>query len=255
MYHNFNAIACKKSIKATFLTALIVLLHTFVNAQMYSAVDPPKRNNDGLTYGSGNNNDGGNSSNWAVALSLGYDVPQGDLSTTFKAAPTYNFSVLNYYGDFTFNATIGYVTYKPKFDTVYYVGNDPTQGYFQYGNYSSLEIYTGAAYNISIADNAKFYFGLDVGSYINFFSFTSNDGEGNISKNSTTNGQQFVAPKIGVDFMVSDNLSVGLEAKYNFLLSGSSETEIGDDYDYSSYSYSAVSYRTFSGHVTLTYHF
>jgi hypothetical protein len=254
MYHIFSTIVRRKSFKAIILTALIVSGYTSVNAQMYSATDAPKRSNGGLTYGGNSGGSGGSGggfgSTWAISLSGGYDVPTGDLGTTFKAAPTFSFSVLRNYGDFTFNTTIGYVSYKPKMDTVYFYGNDPTQGYVQYGNFSALEIYAGAAYNIQVSDNAKVYIGANIGTYYNFFSYTSNDGQGNISTSNTTEGQSYVAPKLGVDFMVSDNISIGLEAKYNFMLSSDSGT--GDAYDSG---YSTTVNKSFSGNVALTYHF
>jgi hypothetical protein len=261
MYHIFSAVCCKKSFKAVILTTLIILLYTPVNAQMYSATDAPKRSNGGLTYGgsSGGSNggNGGFGSNWALSLSAGYDVPQGDMSSTFKAAPTFSFSYLTNYNNFTFNATIGYVSYKPKFDTVYFVDGDPTQGYLQYGSYNSLEIYTGVAYNVSISDNAKVYFGFDLGNYFNLFKYTTNDGQGDISTFNTAYSQQFIAPKLGVDVMVSDNLSLGLEAKYNFILAGSNANDLDFSTDdaYATSTYTALSYKTFSGHITLTYHF
>lgn len=222
---------------------------------MYAATDAPKRNTGGLTFGAG---EGSNSSNgdrsWALSLSAGYDVPQGDMSSTFKAAPTFSLSYLNNFNSFTFNATIGYVSYKPKFDTAYFVGNDLTQGSMQYGSFNSFEVYTGAAYNISMSNNAKFYLGLDLGSYFNFFNFSTNDGQGNTNVYNTTYEQQFIAPKVGIDVMVSDNLSLGLQAKYNFVLSASQNYNLADDSYYET-GYTSASYRTFSGHVTLTYHF
>jgi len=256
MYHIFSAVCCKKSLKTIILTTLFISLYASVNAQMYSATDPPKRSNGGLTYGSDNGSGNGDRS-WALSLSAGYDVPQGDMSQSFKAAPTFSFSYLNNYNNFTFNATIGYVSYKPKFDTTYFVGNDPTQGYLQYGSFNSLEIYTGAAYNVPISNNAKLYFGLDIGNYFNFFNYTTNDGQGNTSTYSSAYSQQFIAPKLGVDVMVSDNLSLGLEAKYNFIFSGSEADNLDFTTDdaYVTSSYTALSYKTFSGHITLTYHF
>jgi len=256
MYHIFSAVCCKKSFKTIILTTLIISLYTSVNAQMYSATDPPKRSNGGLTYG-GDNGSGDGDRSWALSLSAGYDVPQGNMGSTFKAAPTFSFSYLNNYNNFTFNASIGYVSYKPKFDTAYFVGNDPTQGYLQYGSFNSLELYTGAAYNISISNNARFYFGFDIGSYLNFFKYSTNDGQGDISTYNTTYSQQFIAPKLGVDVMVSDNLSLGIEAKYNFIFSGSEADNLNFNVDdiYVTSNYTSPSYKTFSGHVTLTYHF
>jgi hypothetical protein len=260
MYHNFKAVSLTKPFKVIILTCITVLLYTSVNSQMYSATDPPKRNNDGLTYGDSNGgNGGGGDRTWGLSFSAGYDMPQGDMSQSFKAAPTFSLSYLNYYGDFTFNATIGYTSYKPKFDTVDFVDGDPTQGYLQYGSYNSFQLYAGAAYNVAISDNAKVYFGLDFGNYFNSFNYTLNDGQGNTSTYNTVYSQQFIAPKIGVDVMVSDNLSLGLEAKYNFIFSGPQSADLDysdDDVDaYVSTSYTSLSYKTFSGHVTLTYHF
>jgi hypothetical protein len=254
MSHILRTIVRIKSFKAVILTALVVLLYTSVNAQMYSATDAPSRNKGGLTYGGSSGGSGGSGDkSWGLSLSAGYDVPTGDMSSTFKAAPTFSFGYLNNYNNFTFNATIGYVSYKPKFDTAYFVGNDPTQGYLQYGNFSSLEVYTGAAYNIPISDNAKFYFGFDLGTYVNFFNYSLNDGQGNTYNYNTTYEQDFIAPKLGVDFMVSDNLSIGLQAKYNFILSAPQNYNLAND-DYDS-DYTPLAYKTFSGHVTLTYHF
>lgn len=218
---------------------------------MYSATDAPRRNNQGLTFGGDGN--GSDNRSWALSLSAGYDVPQGNMSSTFKPAPTFSFSYLNNYNNFTFNATIGYVSYKPKFDTAYFVGNDPTQGYLQYGSFNSLEIYSGAAYNISISNKAKFYFGFDIGTYLNFFNYSTNDGQGDTYSYNTSYEQQFIAPKLGVDVMVSDNLSLGIQAKYSFILSAPQDYNLDDNYYESGYT--AVSYKTFSGHVVLTYHF
>jgi hypothetical protein len=250
MYHIFSAVCCKKSFKAITLTTLIILLYTSVNAQMYSATDAPKRSNGGLTYGADDGGNGGFGGTWAISLSGGYDVPTGNLGTTYKAAPTFSFSVLRNYGNFTFNATIGYVSYKPKVDTFYFYGNDPTQGYSQYGNFSALQIYVGGAYNIQIADNAKLYLGLNLGTYYNFTSVTTNDGVGDITTTNIDEAQSYVAPKIGVDFMLNNNISLGLEAKYNIMLS--SDSGSGDAFDSG---YTTTVNQSFSGNVNLTYHF
>jgi hypothetical protein len=251
MYHIFNIIVTKKSFKALILTAFGILFYTIVNAQTYSATDAPKRNSQGLTYGDGGGGYGDKSS--ALSLNVGYDIPEGYMSSSFKAAPTFSLSYLQNYSAFTFNATIGYVSYKPKYDTVAFIDGDPADGYFQYGHFNSLEFYTGAAYNVPITDNAKFYFGLDIGTYLNFFKYSINDGEGDINTYSTTYSQQFVAPKLGVDFMVSDNVSLGLQAKYNFIFSGPQSSDIANEnYDVD---YTALAYKTFSGHITITYHF
>jgi hypothetical protein len=237
MNHNFNAIS-KKLTKTLALTCFTLLIYSSAQAQHHSY--------SGLSYGGGSNGDG---SNWGISILGGYDVPTGDLGTTFKAAPTFGIGVKHNYGDFTFNVNIGFVSYKPKLDTFYFDATDKTAGYIKYDNYSSLEFYVGAAYNIAIGDQAKFYFGLDLGSYYNYFSYDSNDGIGENAAN-TYNEASYVAPKLGINFMLNDNLSLGIEGKYNFTFSSSSGS--GNAYDYG---YSTTTNKSYSGNLVLTYNF
>ncbi len=232
MNHTFN-ILCKKITKTLVLTCFTILIYTSVQAQ--------HRYYSGYGYG-------GSQSNWGISILGGYDVPTGDLGTSFKAAPTFGIGVKHNYGNFTFNANIGYVNYKPKADTVYFDQSDKTS-YVKYGNLSSLQFYVGAAYNVAIGDQAKFYFGVDLGSYYNYFSFDSYDG---ISENYSDNYDEasYLAPKLGINFMLNDNLSLGVEAKYNFTFETSSGS--GDAYDYG---YSTTVNQSFSGNLVLTYNF
>jgi len=241
MYLKFNASLCKKAIKGLLLALAILSIHTTVNAQHHS--------NGGLTYGGGSNGYGGDSE-WGISLMAGYDVPTADLATTYKAAPTFGISLIRNLGNFTFNATIGYVSYQPKLDTFYVDASDHSQGYIHYGNYSSIEFYAGAAYNIQVADGAKLYFGLNIGTYYTHLAYDSNDGSGDENDADGYNEASYVAPKIGVNFMISDNMSLGVEGKYNFQLSSSSGT--GDAYDSG---YSTTVEKSFSGNVVLTYNF
>ena len=231
MYHNFNALQ-KKLTKALVLTCFALLIYSSAQAQR--------------GYYSGY---GGSESNWGISIIGGYDVPTGDMGTTFKAAPTFGVSVKHNYGDFTFNANIGYVSYKPKLDTFYYDPTDKTAGYIKYDNFSSLQFYVGAAYNIAISDQAKFYFGIDLGSYYNYFSYVSNAGLG-YDAASSSNEESYFAPKLGINFMLNDNLSLGIEGKYNFLFSSSSGS--GDAYDYG---YTTTTNKSYSGNLVLTYNF
>jgi hypothetical protein len=237
MYHNIYAVCRKKSVKLFALTAIILVMHATVNAQ--------SRYNPSLSYGGD-----GASYDWGISLSGGYDAPTGDLATTYKWAPDFAVSVLHNYGDFTFNATIGYVSYKPKLDTFYYDNTDPGAGYVKYSNFRALQFYVGAAYNIALTEQAKLYVGVNLGSYYTHFSFNANDGLGDEYVGDETVGQSYIAPKLGFNFLLNDNVTLGLEAKYNFLLSSSSGT--GDTYDYG---YTTSVSKTYSGNIVLTYNF
>jgi len=242
MHHYSHTALCKSLVKGLALTGFMVFILAC------SSVNAQRRNDAYLTYGGGSN--GGGSGLWGIVFTAGYDVPVGNFATTFKAAPAFAIGVNRNYGDFTFNTTIGYISYKPKLDTFFYNGTDNTAGYIKYENLSSIQVYLGVAYNIAIADEAKFYFGVDLGTYYNHFAYDSNDGEGGIDEADTEDEVSYVAPKLGINFMVSDDISIGIEGKYNFQLSSSSGS--GDAYDYG---YATTVNKSFSGNFVLTYNF
>jgi hypothetical protein len=245
MQYKFYVLRHQQLVKILSLTVLLALMLVCFSASAQ------KHNNQGLTYGGGRggyNDDGGES--WGVALNAGYDVPSGNLGTIYKAAPTFGISVLHNLGNFTYNITIGYVSYKPKLDTFYNDEADHTAGYIKYGSFSSIEFFAGAAYNFAISDQAKFYLGLNIGSYYNHFAYDANDGIGDENVADNYSEQSYIAPKVGIQFPVSDYLNLGIEAKYNFLLSSSSGS--GDAYDYG---YSTTVYKSFSGNIQLIYNF
>lgn len=246
MYHNFHASLRQKAIKSLLSIVILLLMCFAANAQ--------RRSGSGLTYGGGGGYGGGagsyGGSEWGISLNAGYDVPTSDLAASFKSAPTFGISLLHNIGSFTFNATIGYVSYKPKLDTFYYDETDHTAGYIHFNNFSSFEFYAGAAYNIPLGEQAKLYVGLNVGTYYTHFAYDSNDGAGYEDAADTYNEASYVAPKVGITFMLSDNISLGVEGKYNFQISSSSGS--GDAFDLG---YTTSVNQSYSGNVVLTYNF
>jgi len=203
--------------------------------------------NTGLTYGGGSNGDG---SPWGISVSAGYDSPLGDLGTTFKAAPTFSIGLNRNFGNFTISSNIGFVSFAPKQDTIFADPLDHTQGYTKYSNYTSIEFYLGAAYNISFGDKAKLYLGFNLGTYYTSLTYDENDGQGDDNSDDSFNEIAYIAPKLGVNFMLTENMSLGIEGKYNFLISSASGT--GDAYDSG---YSSTVDKSVSGNVVLTYSF
>jgi hypothetical protein len=242
MDRNLNSSRNGRLAKFLLLTVFITAFCTSFNANAQY-----RRQTGNLTYGGGSNGGGGDGDGWGIIVTAGYDKPTGDFGTTFSGAPAFSLGVVHNLGDFTFNANIGYVSYKPKQDTIFVDPTDPSLGYFQYGHFTSIEIYAGVAYNVSL-DPAKLYFGIDVGSYYNSFSYSTSDA----SIGGSSSGQQegYIAPKVGFKFPVSDNISIGLEGKYNIMLSSSSGT--GDSYDYG---YATTVRKTISANFLLIFNF
>jgi hypothetical protein len=240
MRPNFYSLLQKRMVKALALACFMILAATTANAQY--------RQRDALTYGGGGNG-GPDPNGWGISFSAGYDGPTGDMRSYYSGAPAYSFSILKNWNGFTFNGTVGYVSYKPKQDTSY-IDVDGTQvGYVKYDNYNSLEFFVGGAYNIPAADIANLYIGLNVGAYDNSFKYEVNTLEGNTSA-STSGMMGLVAPKIGLNFMISSHFTFGIEGRYNFQF-GSSKANADTD----GYGYSAQSVKTYTVSGLLSYYF
>jgi hypothetical protein len=156
----------------------------------------------------------GGGGRYGVGLMAGYDVPVGNLSYTFKPAISYGLSAFSYHGDFTASLTIGYHAYQPKLDTFYYQVDATDYGTVHYDNFTVVSLYLGGAYNLQITDGLKGYAGLNFGIYYTRMAFHSSDLYVNDTEN--LNEQDlYLAPKLGLTYALNDNISLGVEAKYN----------------------------------------
>jgi len=235
----------RQLVKGLLLSSLMVIILCFsANAQ--------KHNNQGLTYGGGSNGGSysGYGSDWGITLNAGYDSPTGDLAQTYKGAPSFGLSLIHNIGDFTFSTSIEYVSYAPKQDSIALDPTDPSAGYGSFSHFSSIRVFAGAAYNIHINDAASLYFGVDLGSVFNTYTFDLNESSYGGDSGTASGSQSYIAPKIGVKFPISDNLDLGIEGRYNFMIS--SDSGSGDTFDAG---YSSTVFKSYSGNLTLTYNF
>jgi len=232
---------CRKGFKSLVLTLVILSAFSVAHAQ--------HRQSDALTYGGGGSGYP-DPNGWGITVSGGYDATTTDMRSVYGGAPTFSIGVVKSLNDFTFNVSIGHVSYKPKVDTSFIYADNTTVGYVHYGNFSSLEFYVGAAYNVEIADQAKLYFGLNLGSYANSFTFDENTVDGNFSASSSSKAI-CVAPKIGINFIISSHWSFAIEGRYNIESGGSSSSSTSNE----DVSYSISSIKTFTTSGAFTYYF
>ena len=190
-------------------------------------------------------------SHFGVAVGSDYDSPVGNFSYTFKPAINYNASFLWYYGDFSMNFTAGYHEYKPKQDTFYYelestqMGFNSQYGSVSYGNFRVYSFYLGLNYHLTITDQFKVYCGLNLGEYTTHFVFHSADllEEQNEDLHET---DIYLAPKLGITYMLNDNIGIGIEGKYN-LFAPSGDARYNDRV--------GTLYNSYSTGVRLSYNF
>jgi len=230
----------KKITKALSLICFMLLTALTASAQ--------HRQSDALTYGGGSNG-GPDADGWGIAVGGGFDGPTGDMRSTYKGAPAFSLSLLKNWNGFTFNATVAHVSYQPKQDTSYIDVDGTEVGYVKYYNFNSTEFFVGGAYNIPVADVTNLYLGINAGAYDNQFKYDVNTLYG--SSTAITSGtSEFVSPKIGLNFIISNHFAFGVEGRYNFQF-GSYKSGNSTD----GYGYSTQNIKTYTVSGVLSYYF
>lgn len=188
---------------------------------------------------------GSDDNTFGAALTAGYDVPVGNLSYTYKPAITYGARFLWNQGAVTANVSFGYHVYKPKLDTFYYAVDESNYGKVSYSNFTIYSFYIGGAYNLEVTEGFKVYGGLDLGAYESHVIVHSSDLY--IDSHSDTHQEDvYLAPKLGFTYLVTDNIGVGIEGKYNFFAptgKAKDNPAVG------------TLYNSYSGNLVLTYNF
>jgi hypothetical protein len=188
---------------------------------------------------------GSDEDKFGAALTAGYDVPVGNLSYTYKPAITYGARFLWTKGAVTANISFGYHVYKPKLDTFYYAVDESNYGKVSYSNFTIYSFYIGGAYNLEVTDGFKIYGGLDLGAYESHVVVHSSDLY--VDSHSDTHQEDvYLAPKLGFTYLVTENIGIGIEGKYNFFAptgKAKDNPAVG------------TLYNSYSGNLVLTYNF
>lgn len=218
---NLVAILFKASFSKQKLYTKSILILIF--ACFFNTAIAQHRSNAALTYGGGSNGGGDFESGYAITFGLGYDLPLGYLKDIYKPAVAYNLGVSRFLGNFTVGLNVGYHAYKPKDGLISLeVDNGETvdQQAIDYtsifSKFKVFEGYASAVYNVEIADGVKINGGLNLGGYYteNIFPyFTADD---NIVPLEQHLRNFYVAPRLGAMFLVSDQIAITIDGKYNF---------------------------------------
>jgi hypothetical protein len=219
---NLVAISFKACFSKNKLYAKSILILVF--ACFFSATMAQHRSRAALTYGGGSNGGGeGFESGYGIAFGIGYDAPLGYLKDIYKPAIAYNLGISRFLGNFTIGLNAAYHAYKPK-DGLITVEVDGSEGADpQVTDYSNIftklkvfEGYASAVYNIDVADGVKLNGGLNLGGYytVNVVPYFTSDETVVPLEQHLRNF--YVAPRLGFVFLVSDQIALTLDGKYNF---------------------------------------
>ncbi|MET3979239.1 hypothetical protein ABIB62_001826 [Mucilaginibacter sp. UYP25] len=235
-------------------TRWVAFVFSFLFITICSTVNAQRRtqgiNGDGDMLGGSSYNSGGYviQDGWAMAISGGYESPQGDLKEIYKGSKVFGASVRRRMGNVLYSGTIDYRSYKPKQSTFTYTEDDVNYYTASYSNYSGLGVYLGIAYELPISGLVSIYGGADAGFVFTKFEMTAGDGTSTFLSASASEKATYIAPKAGFNIFLSENISLGLEAKYSL-------GAVGANYNSREGGSISPGFHTFAGNLFLIYRF
>lgn len=206
-------------------------------------------NADGDVLGGSNHSSGSYimQDGWSVSLNGGYESPLGDLKEIYKGAPTFGVTVRKRMGSLVYSGTIDYRQYKPKQSTFTYSDEDTYSYTATYGKYSGIGLYAGLAYEVPVG-SASIYGGINGGYVITKYEMIMQDGDDLFLSQSASESAVYIGPKVGLNFPVSNNLGVGLEARYSLGI-------VGANYNSREGGSVTPGFNSYAGNLFLTYSF
>ncbi|TFF33896.1 hypothetical protein [Mucilaginibacter psychrotolerans] len=206
-------------------------------------------NADGDVLSGSNRSSGGavRQDGWLIAFNGGYESPMGDLKDSYKGSPTFGFSVMRRMDHLLYSGTIDYRSYKPLADKIQ-ISYDGTDYYgATFSNYKGIGAYLGIAYELSAGD-INFYGGVNGGFVLVSYKITVDDTNFS-SIESLSNGQStYIAPKVGFNFMLSNNIGIAVEGRYSLGV-------VGGNYNTRSGGSTTPGFNSVAGNLFLTYSF
>lgn len=155
---------------------------------------------------------------WSLAVNGGYEAPLGTLKESYKATPTFGLNASKKINHLILSGTVDYRAYKPIQSSfpieVEIMGQSFIAGEITISNFTATGVYLGAAYEWLITPSASFYGGLNGGYMFSKYSFITETPD-EVSTISSSSNIPFLGPKIGLNFAVSNNINIGIEARYS----------------------------------------
>ena len=163
-------------------------------------------------------------SDYAFTAGVVVDAPLHNLNEAYKASPGFEAGLLRHFGNFIIGLHGGYRAFKPKQSAFqdYDEQTGQVYGTSHLSKYTSIAIYTSAVYQLGLGSGANLQAGLNLGNYFSHFSIdyadTFQGGYGSYTDYGNfnlTESQFYIAPRIGINFTLTEDVQLGLQARYN----------------------------------------
>lgn len=227
------------------LSVLTSFVYSSANAQRNRGM-----NADGDVMRGSNSSSGGfvKQDGWMIGFNGGYESPLGDLKQNYQGSPTFGVNLLRRMGNVLYSGTIDYRSYKPL-TAVQQVTYDDTDYYSAtFSNYKGAGLYLGIAYELPLSPDINVYGGINGGVILVSYKIIVDDTNF-LSVEEASNAQStYVAPKVGLNFMLSRSLGMALEARYSL-------GTVGANYNTRTGGSVTKGFNSIAGNIFLTYQF
>lgn len=207
-------------------------------------------NADGDVLGGSNSSSGGviRQDGWLLVLNGGYESPLGDVKESYQGSPTFGISVMRRMGNFLYSATVDHRAYKPLADLISITYDD--ENYFEasFSKYKAIGLYLGVAYEVPLSGDINFYGGVNGGYMLVSYKILVNDPNFSSIEEASNAQNTYIAPKLGLNFMLSSRIGMALEGRYSLGV-------IGANYNSRSGGSTTKGFNSVAGNIFLTYNF
>jgi hypothetical protein len=222
-----------------------LLICASVNAQSSRGM-----NADGDVLAGSNSSSGGvvRQDGWLLAFNGGYESPLGDIKQSYKGSPTFGVSVMRRMGHLLYSATADYRSYKPL-QSITQTTYDGTNYYgASFSNYRGIGLYLGIAYELPLSGDINVYGGVNGGFVMVSYKITIDDPSFSSTEEVSNAQSIYIAPKIGLNFMLSNSIGMALEGRYSL-------GTVGASYNSRTGGSTTPGFNSVAGNVFLTYNF
>nr|WP_294943612.1 hypothetical protein [uncultured Mucilaginibacter sp.] len=229
---------------ATLSFVLSMFIFSAANAQRTRGM-----NADGDVMSGSNSSSGGTvrQDGWLMAFNGGYESPMGELKDSYKGSPTFGVSVMRRMGSLLYSATVDHRSYKPINAVTQITYDDENYFGATFSKFNGTGLYLGIAYELTAGD-INFYGGVNGGFILVSYKITIDDPNFS-STESVSNAQTtYIAPKIGLNFMLTKSIGMALEGRYSL-------GTVGANYNTRTGGSTTPGFNSAAGNLFLTYNF
>jgi hypothetical protein len=220
---------------------------------VYSAANAQRNrgmNADGDVLTGSNSSSGGfvNQDGWMIGFNGGYESPLGDLKQSYKGSPTFGVNLFRRMGNLLYSASIDYRSYKPLQDTLQ-ISYDDTDYYgATFSKLKGIGLYLGIAYELPLSPDINVYGGVNGGVVMVSYKITIDDTNFSSTEEVSNAQSTYIAPKVGLNFMLSRSLGMALEGRYSL-------GTVGANYNSRTGGSTTKGFNSVAGNIFLTYQF